>query len=85
MREAFVELSGIYGLDGGPPRHVFLPEEESEALLQGQIEIVESTILGLGGTLPERAKPGTKPKKRRAKRPKSGIPKRKKKKSKRKR
>lgn len=85
MREAFVELSGIYGLDGGPPRHVFLPEEESEALLQGQIEIVESTILGLGGTLPERAKPGTKPKKHRAKRPKSGIPKRKKKKSKRKR
>ena len=85
MKEAFVELSGICGLDGGPPRHVFLPEEESAALLQGQIEIVESTILGLGGTLPERAKPGTKPKKRRAKRPKSGIPKRKKKKSKRKR
>ena len=80
MKEAFIELSGIYGLDGGPPRHVFLLEEESDALLRRQVEIVESTIPGLGGTPPERAKPGTKPKKRRAKRPKSGIPKKKSKK-----
>ena len=83
MKEAFIELSGIYGLDGSPPRHVFLLEEESDALLRRQVEIVESTILGLGGTPPERAKPGTKPKKRRAKRPKSGIPKKKKSKKKR--
>ena len=79
MKETFIELSEIYGLDGGLPRHVFVSKDESDALLRGQIEIVESTVLGLGGTLPERAKPRTKPKKRRAKRPKSARPKKKKK------
>ena len=79
MKESFVELSEIYGLDGGSPRHVFVSGDESRVLLRKQIEIVESTILGLGGTLPERAKPGTKPKKRRAKRPKAARPKKKKK------
>ena len=79
MKETFIELSEIYGLDGGLPRHVSISKDESDALLRGQIEIVESTVLGLGGTLPERAKPRTKPKKRRAKRPKSARPKKKKK------
>lgn len=79
MQESFVELSGIYGLDGGSPRRVFVSGNENGILLRRQIEVVESTILGLGGTLPERAKPGKKPKKRRAKRPKSARPKKKKK------
>ena len=85
MKEIFVELSEIYGLDGGSPRHVFVSGDESRVLLRKQIEIVESTILGLGGTLPERAKPGKKPKKRRAKRPKSARPKKKKSRKKKKR